>query len=187
MTSNNDVTSSLKPCKAEVNNPGVDWPLSWRLASLRGLSSDDQTFLWRMLHNILPTQERLHRMGLPNAPSPNCTLCDTPTPDQLQHSLLTCPQVMEVADWLLDKLRVHIPALSPQQLVLLDFGQLQEDLELPITWLVAQVLGEIWKLRKDKKAPRLFQTRAMLEAGITIMRKTRYQNCCTLLETFLSS
>ena len=187
MTSNNDVTSSLKPCKAEVNNPGVDWPLSWRLASLRGLSSDDQTFLWRMLHNILPTQERLHRMGLPNAPSPNCTLCDTPTPDQLQHSLLTCPQNMEVADWLLDKLRVHIPALSPQQLVLLDFGQLQEDLELPITWLVAQVLGEIWKLRKDKKAPRLFQTRAMLEAGITIMRKTIYENCCTLLETFLSS
>ena len=140
-----------------------------------------------MLHNILPTQERLNRMGLPNAPSPNCTLCDTPTPYQLQHSLLTCPQNMEVADWLLDKLRVHIPALSPQQLVLLDFGQLQEDLELPITWLVAQVLGEIWKLRKDKKTPRLFQTRAMLEAGITIMRKTRYQNCCTLLKTFLSS
>ena len=187
MVSNNDGSESLKPCKAETNHPDVDWTQTWRLASLRGLSSEDQTFLWRMLHNILPTQERLHRMGLPDAPSPDCTLCDSSTPDQLQHSLVTCPQNQEVSDWLLQKLRVHIPSLSPQQLVLLDLGPLHEDLELPLTWLVAQVLGNVWKTRKEKKAPRLYQTRAMLEAGIIIMRKRRYQNCCTLLETFLSS
>ena len=111
---------------------------------------------------ITSCQHKKDYTGLPNAPSPNCTLCNTHTPNQLQHSLLTCPQNTEVADWLLDKLRVHIPALSPQQLVLLDFGQLQEDLELTITWLVAQVLGGILKLRKDKEAHRLFHTRAML-------------------------
>ena len=126
-------------------------------------------------------------MALPNAPTPDYTQYDYAVPDQLQHSLVTCPQNKEVTDWLLQKLRIHFPALSPYQLVVLDFGDLQEDLELPIIWLVAQVLGYIWKLRKEKKAPRLYQTRAMLEAGIVLMRKTRFQNSCTLLETFLSN
>jgi hypothetical protein len=117
-------------------------------------------------------------LQLPTAPSDQ--------PDQLQHALVTCPQNKEVAGWLLLKLHHHIPALSPHQLVLLDFGDIHENLELPIIWMVAQVLGKIWKLRKEKKAPRLYQTRAMLEAGIVIMRKTQFQNSCTVLESFLS-
>ena len=126
-------------------------------------------------------------MKLQNAPTPNCTQCDRAEPDQLHHALVTCPQNKEVADWLLHHLRLHIPDLSPQQLVVLDFGDLQESLELPVVWLVSQVLANTWKSRKEKKAPRLYKTRAMLEAGITIMRKTRFKNSCTLLETFLSS
>ena len=92
-----------------------------------------------------------------------------------------------LADWLLQHLHHHVPALSPQQLVLLDFGNLEEGLELPVVWLVAQVLSNIWKSRKEKKKPQLYQTRAVLEAGIVIMRKTRFQNSCTLLETMLTT
>ena len=54
--------SEMKTCRAEESHPEVDWKLSWKLAYLPGLSSEDQTFLWRMLHNILPTQARLHRI-----------------------------------------------------------------------------------------------------------------------------
>ena len=121
-----------------------------------------------MLHNLLPTQERLYRMSLKNAPTPNCTQCDNAEPDQLHHALLICPQNREVTDWLLQKLRIHFPTLRPQQIVLLDFGNIQESLELPILWLVSQVLGNIWKSRKENNV---------------IIRKTRFKNCCTLLET----
>ena len=138
-----------------------------------------------MLHNLLPTQVRLNRMNLPNAPTPNCTQCGAP--DNLVHALITCPQNRDVSDWLVKTLKVHCPSLSPNQMVLLDIGDHQEDLELAIVWLVAKVLGEIWKLRKEKKTPRLYQTRAMLEAGVVIMRKTRLKNTSTILETFIST
>ena len=40
---------TLKPCKAELLNPAVNWEQTWSLACLGGLSSDDKTFLWKML------------------------------------------------------------------------------------------------------------------------------------------
>ena len=158
-----------------------------RLAILKGLSADDHTFLWKMLHNLLPTQERLHRMKFKTAPTPDCTQCDRAEPDQLHHALVTCPQNNEVADWLMQSLHHHIPALSPEQLVVLHLGDLENSLELPLVWLIVQVLSSIWKSRLEKKKPQLRRTRAELEAGIAIMRKTRFQNSCTLLETIISS
>ena len=180
-------TRAMKPCRVELNNPSVDWEVSWRLAVLPGLSSEDQTFLWRMLHNLLPTQERLHKMKIQSAPSPICILCDKPEPDQLHHALVTCQENKEVADWLFQHLNQHVPSLNPQQLVVLDLGSLHESLELPIVWLTAQVLSYIWKSRKEKKKPKLYKTRAMLEAGVSILRKTRFQDECDLLETILSN
>ena len=35
---------SLKPCRAELRHPDVDWEQSWQLASLKALTSEDQTF-----------------------------------------------------------------------------------------------------------------------------------------------
>ena len=90
-------------------------------------------------------------MKLPNAPTPNCNQCDRTEPDQLHHALVTCPQNKDVADWLLLHLQRHVPALNPKQLVLLDFGHLKEELELPFVWLVSQVLGSIWNSGKGEK------------------------------------
>ena len=177
----------IKPCRAEINNPDVDWPETWRLASLRGLSSEDQSFLWKMLHNLLPTQVRLHRLRIKNTPTPNCIHCDSDVPDQLQHALVTCPQNKEVSDWLLQQLQYYVPSVTPQKLVLLSLVDLQGDHELPIVWFISQVLGNIWSMRVNKKKPQLYQTRSVLEAGIAIMRKSRLKGCCDLLETIIGS
>ena len=159
----------------------------WRLSSLKGLSSEDHSFLWKMLHNLLPTQERINRMGLPNAPTPMCTHCDMQAPDQVHHALVTCPQNKDVSDWLLHQIHPYLPNISPQQLVLLHLGVLQEDQELPLVWLITQVLRNNWTQRLLKKKPQLFQTRAVLEVGIAIMRKTRFSDSCTMIETILVS
>ena len=136
--------SSLKPCKAELVNPGVDWQRTWHLASHSRLSSEDQTFLWRMLHNILPTQARLHRMGMRNSPTPNCLHCDSSEPESLQHVLVSCP------------------GLEPQQIVLLDLGNLEESTKFTIVWFIYNVLTQVWQARKDKKSPNLFSIRSTL-------------------------
>ena len=110
-----------------------------------------------------------------NTITPSCVQCDQAVPDQLSHALLTCPQNTEVTNWLFECLRPFTPGLTPQQLVLLSLGELEEDQELLIVWIIAQTLCNIWLTRLQKKKASLFQTRAHLEAGISIMRKTRFK------------
>ena len=176
---------SLKPCRAELHHPDVDWEQSWQLASLKALTSEDQTFLWKMLHDILPTQSRLHKMGMKNAPTPYCTICSTSEPDLLPHALVTCPSNSEVSEWLLQVIHQHVPGLLPQQLVLLDLGILEDSIMFPIVWLISNVLSLIWQTRKEKKKPSLFKIRSVLEARLSILRKTRLLNHCTMLDKML--
>ena len=52
----------LKKCRAELKHPDNDWDTSWVLARLKGLESSQISFLWKMLHNLLPTQSRISRI-----------------------------------------------------------------------------------------------------------------------------
>ena len=79
-------------------------------------------------------------------------------------------------------LQVHLPHLQPQQVVLLDLGPLEESLQLPLVWLIANTLSMIWEERKEKTKPDLHKTRSNLEAKVNILRKTRHTNAATLLE-----
>ena len=58
---NTDRQQHIK-CKAEVANPNNDWDRTWRFARLKGLESEIITFLWRLLHKLLPTQDRIQRI-----------------------------------------------------------------------------------------------------------------------------
>ena len=60
----------LVPCRVKRLNPFVDW----MAASLPGLTTKISSFLWKILHDILPTGERMNRMNLPGVPSAVCTL-----------------------------------------------------------------------------------------------------------------
>ena len=160
----------------------MDWPNTWNLANLKGLNPTEKTFLWRMLHNILPTQARLFHLRIRNTPTPNCLLCDTAEPADLTHSLLTCPVNAEVYRWLMRVLHHHIPHLQPEQVVLLDVGPLDETLCLPIVWLIGNTLSLIWDDRREKKHPRLHKTRSTLEAKINILRKSRFSASVPTIE-----
>ena len=84
-------------------------------------------------------------------------------------------------------LRVHVPQLQPQQVVLLDLGDLEESLQLPLVWIISNTLQNIWKDRTEKKKPNLHRTRSTLEAKINILRKTRFQNAVQILEDLLNN
>ena len=163
---------SYTPCRAEVNNPAVDWERSWNLAATPGLSSDHSTFLWRMLHNLLPTQERLYRMGMPNITSDICSHCDLDVIGNLDHSLLNCPFNDGAGQYLVAKLSVIIHRLKAEQITLLNI-EVEECDKLPATFLIATVLSEAWQLRKEKRRGNMNLVRASLEAGVNIMRKGR--------------
>ena len=139
-----------------------------------------------MLHDILPTQERLFRMNMPNISSSNCTLCNKNIPGNLVHSLLLCPFNAEAGNFLLDVLHQHLPSLLPQQVVLLDLN-VNEDLQLPLLYITAEVLSQIWLFRREKRPCHLASIRAALEAGINIMRKSRFKEAARKLNNLINS
>ena len=62
------------PCRAERLHLNLAWDTTWRLARLPGLGSELVSFLYRLLHDLLPTKERQHRT---NSATPNtCKLCE---------------------------------------------------------------------------------------------------------------
>ena len=174
----------LKECRAESKNPGEDWERIWQAAMTPGLPSELRTFLWRMLHNILPTRARLFRMNLPNAPTPTCILCDDGSPDTLLHALLLCHHIRPAADFLLSTIRSEIPDITPTRVLMLDFGTNEL---LPLLYLSASVLSGIWTCRKENKQCNILSIRATLEAGIQILRKSRFHSSATKLDTIISS
>ena len=93
-------------------------------------------------------------------------------------------RVSEVGQCLLQMIHRFLPRTVPQQVVLLDL-KLDEHLRLPIIWLIAKTLGDIFSCRQEKKACTLFNTRTTLEASIMLLRKTRYSKAAATLSTLI--
>ena len=67
-----------------------------------------------------------------------------------------------------------LPELTPEKIVTSDFGLHPSDKQaLPMTWLAAKALNLIWLSKVNKKCTSIQATRAALEAGIMLLRKTR--------------
>ena len=56
-----ELTDGLRfiPCRAEIANTENDWETSWRRMRLKGLGLELMSFLFKMLHQLLITQEVL--------------------------------------------------------------------------------------------------------------------------------
>jgi hypothetical protein len=48
-------------CRVERASLGTDWENSWRLVRLPGLGPGNTSFLFKLMHEILPTQECVAR------------------------------------------------------------------------------------------------------------------------------
>ena len=176
----------LKPCRSEPNNPEVNWSSVWELASQPGLDSLETSFLWRMLHNLLPSPARLFHMQIRNSTTPNCQLCNQNIRGDLHHCLITCSYNYEVSSWLMSKIRGFVPGLPTRRVVLLDLGQLDDRHRFPMVWLVANTLALVWDSRICGKKPDLHKIRAFLEAKINILRKTRFRNQTDTMQSLSS-
>ena len=139
-----------------------------------------------MIHDLLPTQERLFRLNMPNTRSDTCSLCTMNVTGDIVHSLLLCPFNNGAGYFLLNNLQHDNPNLQPQQLILLYFA-IDDENKLPKTFLISAVLYEIWEHRKEKKPCHLSTIRASLEASILILRKSRHKEAAYKLASFLDN
>ena len=172
----------LRKCRAELDSPATDWPISWSICRQPGVPPDLASFLWKMLLNLLPTQLRLQRMRISDTPA--CKYCREP--GTLQHELLDCEHNMGVGQQLLTCLHQYLPSASTAHLLRLEIGELPEDKLLPFTILIAITLSHLWKQRTSSTRIRLYQIRAEIEQTINLLRTTRLSEESAKLEDLLN-
>ena len=160
-------------------SPETDWEQSWRLARLSGLRPEHTSFLFRLLHQLLPTQERLHRTG--NAANPLCKAAGCSENDDLGHSLFISEANQHVGTNLLGLLRQYQPNISLEAALRLELN-VEEEIELPLVWISAATLLCVWEQRKISIRVVPHVTRSQLEAKVNILRQTRLANFTGWLE-----
>ena len=168
---------TLLPVRAELLQPTVDWPGTWSLARTKGLGSDLTAFLFRLLHHLLPTQDRVARLGGSQADPPGrCTHCQADVEDQL-HAFFSCQKSMVAGLALLGYVQQATPNLNPEEALRLELGHDLSDVdELASVCLLSTGLKYIWETRAEKKPIILYKMRAEIEAKISILRRTRHEN-----------
>ena len=168
--------------RTELASPGTDWELTWRRARLKGLGSEATSFLWKLLHRILPTEERVARI-LPNS-SEHCRQCQTPSTATLEHCFFNCESSRHIGSSLLNAIRPYDPAVTPAKLLRLEF-EANEDMEMPIVWFTAQTLLYIWGVRLSGRVVDLVVTRTLLETKINLLCETNFINKQILIKEIL--
>ena len=189
MTPTNENTpSSLIPVRAEDLSPQTDWPATWSLARTKGLDSELTSFIFKLLHCLLPTQDRVSRFTRnQNQKNGLCLLCHAEIEDP-QHAFFSCPYSTTAGQALLGFLHLVVPDLSPEAALHLEFGQdLQEQEQLATVCLLATGLKYIWSTRMEKKLVILYKMRAEIEAKISVLRRTSHSGAGDLMADMIST
>ena len=170
----------LIPLRVETGQPANNWEMVWEMARQSKLEPALATFLFKLLHQILPTAERVSRI-LPNQ-SPLCTRCkcNPQAVETLEHAMFECSENNGVSTVLLNGLKTILPDLTPNKVLSLNFLP-PEDLNFFFVWSIAYFLSSMWQLRTDKKKVDLIKIRTDMEASIRLLRESRlYQSTAIL-------
>ena len=184
-STNHNEPPQIIPTRLEEKYPGIDLSDSYRLARTFGLSPDQKSFIFKMMQSLLPTRDRLARMG--KVQSSICLHCDG-IPDSTVH-LITCSYSSEVTSRLQNCLASYLPGTTPQDITRLNLA-VPDSLRLPLTWLVSSCLLYVWEQRSSGKAARLDVCRAELLSKLMLLRDTKWRhytlhNSAVLLEDML--
>ena len=147
----NSAPSALIPDRAESLSPSNDWTNSWRLARMKGLESQLSSFLFKLLHQLLPTKERVQRFGKTEDNSPGlCKLCQADIED-LSHAFFHCPHSRVSGLALLGWVQGVAPALLPEGALQLKIqNTLSPEDELAVVCMLATGLKHIWEAREAR-------------------------------------
>ena len=182
---NEELTAALIPINIETQHPNTDWPSVWKVLRTKGLGSELISFQFKMVHRLLPTRDRLARLGLDEGQAGLCRHCNLEV-ENLSHCFFDCTKNMIVGLALLGCVQQLIPGLSAEAAVQLDLGVVLPDEEnLAALCTLSTGLKYIWEARLAKKVVIKHKMRAEIEAKVTIMRKTRFLSAALKIEEMM--
>ena len=123
-----------------MTNPSADWPEVWRRVRLSHIASETKSLVWRLLHDLLLTEQRLSRLN-PELSSA-CRYCSDVTTSDLEHCLFTCCKTSDMGSWLLAAVRLVDPLATPPSIL-----RLEVEGGEALVWVICACLHLIWSSR----------------------------------------
>ena len=120
------------------------------------------SFLFKILHNILPSIKNLSRT--------RWTL-NRESIETFQHAVFECERSSETSQALVEGLTLILPTITPK-IIKLDF-ECAEDLTFPLTWIISYFLWSLWEPRTARNNIQLTKIRSDLEASCRLLRESR--------------
>ena len=136
-------------CRVERASPLTDWEKSWRLARLPGLGPENISFLFKLLHDLLPTQEHVARTKPTASPACQAPGCSCDMEDQA-HALVSCQSNHGVGQRVIRCLQDFVPNIDVDAALRLEID-IEEEMELPLVWMMATVFQAIWRSELNLK------------------------------------
>ena len=164
-----DGSRELIPCKIEERDPSISWNECYRIGRLKGLSPESKSFMFKLIHTLLPSKERVHH--LTKTSSPLCW-CDSGNQETYVHLFFECNMNKEAGEALLRCVQAYDQNLTIEKALRLEIVA-DETFLLPTVAILATGLEYIWENRKIRKTTTLFMMRAELEAAVSIRRRSR--------------
>ena len=174
----------LLPVRTELHHQDIDWTRTWRMSRLRGLPPDLTSHLFRLLHGLLPTQDRVARQGANRGVSDLCKLCFVNI-DTIDHAFYSCMNNCHAANYLLTTAQKFCPGLSTKDSLWLNFN-VNEDKELALVFLLAVGFKFIWGKRVDKKFVSTETLKAELSARSKIFLNSSFYLAARMLENTIN-
>ena len=173
------------PCRVELQHPTTDWEITWKRSRLSGLGSELASFLFRLLHDLLPTRERQNRIF--PATVNICRLCQSNSVEDLPHSFFYCSFNREFGMAIVQTLLNTDASMTPEKLLRLEMNIDDDDMELPTVWYVAAKLLHIWNCRVNGRRAKLYTTRAEVESRVNLLRETRFRAAADKISEIINS
>ena len=160
----------MVPCRIELVDMNISWDEAYRLSRLRGLTPLEKSNLFCIIHELLPSNERLSRI-IPTT-SPTCSMCDSGNIESYDHYYFSCAANCEAMTSLLRCLQVYDKDINQSRCLRLDI-RADDPFTLPTVIILVTGLTLVWTNRKIRKETTKWTMRAEIEARVLLLRKCR--------------
>ena len=172
-------------CRIERMKPDWNFPEVWASVRLASLPSQTTSFLWKLAHELIPSEGRLSACNFGGNTSPFCKrACIDEKIADYEHIFFGCSQSKDIGEWLLSRIRGHSPsAVTPESI--LSFRHYDND---AIAWITAKTLHYIWEKRSAPGGrTSIDELKNQLRRDLNALENTKFQNTYVIGISILDS
>ena len=159
-----DGSSVNRQCRSERLFPDLDWRVIWQKVKLPCFSSSTMSFLFQLLHDLLPTEEWLS-LTLGNSDDKCRFNCSINSVANSEHCFFFCRKSREVGSWL-QKLVERYGATSKSNILKLNVVE-----NNAVVWIIGNTLHFIWSKRACSKKADLRTCLAQLNTEVLWLKE----------------